>query len=357
MNIDLYHKLIAFFNLIQNLQEKRNGVPQFLYSEQINLKGSLEVRKAIINYKRAKGTTQEIDFIIHSPGGSADDAYRIIKILKSNFHTVNIIVPLFAKSAATLLALGGDRIVLDNFAELGPLDVQLRKEVDEGLEERQESALVDEVSLERIEFRAHKFFLEIFTSCFSSSEIPIKRNVLIKEILGYISQFYSPLLDKINPYELGQKKRNLDIGTEYGKRILEQYSNLDESVIRELIDFLVNRCPDHGYIVDKGLMDKYLKDRICSPALFVSPEYEEILEDAVSAFIEILLEKREDFPFIGFINDELIGSLKQVVDQNEIMQHIPKTDGNDNNISNNGVDSENSISSDDPPEIKKTKNK
>jgi len=33
-------------------------------------------------------------------------------------------VPRYAKSAATLLALGADRILLGKFAEIGPLDAQ-----------------------------------------------------------------------------------------------------------------------------------------------------------------------------------------------------------------------------------------
>ena len=37
-------------------------------------------------------------------------------------------MPFWAKSAATLLCLGADKIVLGEHAELGPLDVQIYEE-------------------------------------------------------------------------------------------------------------------------------------------------------------------------------------------------------------------------------------
>ncbi|MBN4054633.1 ATP-dependent Clp protease proteolytic subunit [Nitrospira defluvii] len=67
-----------------------------------------------------------IALLIESPGGDAHYAYRIARILQR--HTENnltVVIPQFAKSAATLLALGAKNLILGRDAELGPLDVQL----------------------------------------------------------------------------------------------------------------------------------------------------------------------------------------------------------------------------------------
>ena len=64
-----------------------------------------------------KAKQKEIDFILNSPGGSPADAYRIIKILHQYYEKVNIVIPFWAKSAATLLSLGGNEIIMDNLAE------------------------------------------------------------------------------------------------------------------------------------------------------------------------------------------------------------------------------------------------
>ena len=48
------------------------------------------VREEVFSYKKKNPGIDEVDFILHSPGGSADDAYRIIRTLRKNFKTVNL---------------------------------------------------------------------------------------------------------------------------------------------------------------------------------------------------------------------------------------------------------------------------
>lgn len=115
------------FSSILELKRIRNNTPQLLFIESIQPKSAIELRQAIITFKSDNPNVEEIDFIINSPGGLADDAYRIIRTLRMNFKTVNIIIPFWAKSAATLLSLGGSNIIMDEFGEFGPLDAQLGK--------------------------------------------------------------------------------------------------------------------------------------------------------------------------------------------------------------------------------------
>lgn len=66
-----------------------------------------------------------IDVIIHSPGGSPEATESLVNLLRSRFNTVRFIVPSIAKSAATMLAMSGDEIILGENAELGPTDPQM----------------------------------------------------------------------------------------------------------------------------------------------------------------------------------------------------------------------------------------
>lgn len=65
--------------------------------------------------------------LINSPGGSALAAERIINVCrrysKLGFETL---VPKMAKSAATLIALGSNKIYMSSTSELGPIDAQIR---------------------------------------------------------------------------------------------------------------------------------------------------------------------------------------------------------------------------------------
>jgi len=65
--------------------------------------------------------------IINSPGGDANVAEKLLLMCRQRFSKeFNVIVPDFAKSAATMIALGSDKILMGYLAELGPIDPQLR---------------------------------------------------------------------------------------------------------------------------------------------------------------------------------------------------------------------------------------
>ena len=55
-----------------------------------------------------------IDLLLHSPGGDIDAAEKLITLIRKRAGTarVRVIVPDYAKSAATLIALGADTIVM-----------------------------------------------------------------------------------------------------------------------------------------------------------------------------------------------------------------------------------------------------
>jgi hypothetical protein len=66
-----------------------------------------------------------LDVILHSPGGSPEATESIVKLLRSRFKNIRFIIPNIAKSAATMLAMSGDEIILGDNAELGPTDPQM----------------------------------------------------------------------------------------------------------------------------------------------------------------------------------------------------------------------------------------
>jgi hypothetical protein len=67
----------------------------------------------------------KLDVLIHSPGGYADAAETIVEELRRKFGHVRFIVPSYAKSAATMMVMSADEILMDEDAELGPIDPQM----------------------------------------------------------------------------------------------------------------------------------------------------------------------------------------------------------------------------------------
>jgi ClpP class serine protease len=121
-------------NIIDTLQKKRKsrvialihrqetfsflGIP---FSRFIDIEDSESVLRAI----RLTPKNVPIDFIIHTPGGLVLAAEQIARALVRHTAPVTVFIPHYAMSGGTLIALAGDRIVMDENAVLGPLDPQL----------------------------------------------------------------------------------------------------------------------------------------------------------------------------------------------------------------------------------------
>lgn len=71
---------------------------------------------------------EPIDLILHTPGGDIDAAEKLITLVRraaGEQGQLRIIVPDYAKSAGTLMALGANVIVMSDSSELGPIDPQM----------------------------------------------------------------------------------------------------------------------------------------------------------------------------------------------------------------------------------------
>jgi ClpP class serine protease len=70
---------------------------------------------------------QDVDLLLHTSGGDIDAAEKLISMLRNKVGTakLRVIVPDYAKSAGTLMALGADSVVMSDTSELGPIDPQI----------------------------------------------------------------------------------------------------------------------------------------------------------------------------------------------------------------------------------------
>ena len=66
-----------------------------------------------------------LDLILHSPGGEAEATDRLVRYMRSKFDHIRVFVPLAAMSAATMLAMAADEIVMGKHSQLGPIDPQV----------------------------------------------------------------------------------------------------------------------------------------------------------------------------------------------------------------------------------------
>jgi hypothetical protein len=65
-----------------------------------------------------------LTLLLHTPGGRTDATETLVSYLRSKFQRIEVIVPTFAMSAGTMVALSAERMVLGRQSQLGPIDPQ-----------------------------------------------------------------------------------------------------------------------------------------------------------------------------------------------------------------------------------------
>jgi ClpP class serine protease len=102
-------------------RQERRSLLGFPVSRYINLEDAQTIIAAI---KETPPSTP-IDMILHTPGGLVLAAMQIARALEAHPAKVRVLVPVYAMSGGTLVALAADEIVMGEFSVLGPIDPQL----------------------------------------------------------------------------------------------------------------------------------------------------------------------------------------------------------------------------------------
>ncbi|MGH8959744.1 MAG: SDH family Clp fold serine proteinase [Jatrophihabitantaceae bacterium] len=70
--------------------------------------------------------SKPLHLMLASPGGDGEVAVRIVRSLQARCSDLTVLIPDMAKSAATILCLGADRLIFGPGGDLGPVDPQMR---------------------------------------------------------------------------------------------------------------------------------------------------------------------------------------------------------------------------------------
>ena len=84
-----------------------------------------ELIENILRSIELKDKNDNLDLLLHTPGGSPEAAADIIRVCRSYSKRFRVIVPNAAMSAGTLIAMGSDEIVMSDTSNLGPIDPQM----------------------------------------------------------------------------------------------------------------------------------------------------------------------------------------------------------------------------------------
>lgn len=185
-----------------------------------------------------------VDLWLDSPGGSARDAYKIALLLRSISSRIRVVIPDYAKSAATLLSLVADEIYMGPAAELGPLDAQLDYEKSPGT---RVSALDRIGNLNQITEAARDIVLGLGGEVRSTTKLGPSETV--SAMAGLASSLLQPLVSQVDPTILHQSNRLLKEAAEYGRRLMLTRQDCPRELATSLPGRLTKNYPTHGYAI------------------------------------------------------------------------------------------------------------
>ncbi|MDE0113812.1 MAG: hypothetical protein OXN84_16180 [Albidovulum sp.] len=161
-----------------------------------------------------------LSLILHTPGGDMQATETFVDYLRNKFHFIETIVPVYAMSGGTLIALASDQIVMGKQSQLGPIDPQM----------------------------------PLVNGSASASSILRQFEIAKNEILGNRSSAaaWAPILQVMGPSLLQQAQYALDCGQQMAEQWLKTYMFHDiadaEERAREVAEYLNSEDVhlDHG---------------------------------------------------------------------------------------------------------------
>ncbi|MDK3075954.1 hypothetical protein QO034_23195 [Sedimentitalea sp. JM2-8] len=239
--------------------------------------------RAFVEAVRQNKKRKNALLILDTPGGSAEVAYRVGRAVQRAYRTKSnepdcgqfyIYVDDLCKSAGTILSLAADRIIMSQFGELGPIDVQLRK--DDEIGERT-SGLTPHQALETLQVESGSHFQRFFRQLRFGSELgfstKLSADIAAQMAVGLMGSVYS----QIDPSRLGEVERHVRVSSEYGARLATR--NVKPNTIARL----AASYPSHEFVIDRTEA-RQLFENIDRP----TDDLEEIAESLASVKTSII---------------------------------------------------------------------
>jgi len=217
----------------------------------------------------------QINLFLESGGGDIDAASKIVKIIRNRFKKFRAIVPYYAKSAATLLAVSADEIMMCTSGELGLVDPQVRDP-------------------------------------YTRTWIPAHS---IREAMKFIEETEDPLVklsmaEKMPPLLIGAFRDAQNASRQYLDEAFERLGDKKDSAL----SLFLEKYYSHGYPIDRGLCK-----REGLSIVFPDEKLEEMLCCLHETYLDFLTEMHRTTPREEELDILVIqaDSLKTVVVNNE----------------------------------------
>ena len=224
--------------LIKDIEGRRGSrVLTYVTSDRpgpLNARVAMDVIPIFSKQLRAIGHVSKIDLFLYSTGGDTMVPWRLVSMIRGYCDTFSVLVPYKAHSAATMIALGADEIVMSDLSELSPIDPSTANAFNPA--DPQNPAVKIPVSVEDV-----VSFMDLAKEKFGIKE---------DENLAKIFMKFVDAVPQIHPLALGNVNRTHNLIRLLAKRLLKSHKQkMSDGEIEKVVEFFTEKLYSHHYFI------------------------------------------------------------------------------------------------------------
>jgi len=202
----------------------------------VNARVAMDIIPIISAQLRAIGKVEKIDLVLYSSGGDTMVPWRLVSMIREYCDRFSVLIPYKAHSAATMIALGADEIVMTDMSELSPIDpstANIFTPVDPQNPQTRIPISVEEV-MSYFDLAKNKF--------------GIKSDEELTKVFNKFVESTPP----IHPLALGNVHRTHNLIKILAKRLLKSHAQpMKDDQIEKVIEFLTEKLYSHQYFIGR----------------------------------------------------------------------------------------------------------
>ena len=202
----------------------------------VNARIAMDVIPIMSRHLQNIGKVEKIDLFLYSSGGDTMVPWRLVSMIREFCDSFAVLVPYKAHSAATMVALGADEIVMTNMGELSPIDPSTSNVFNPTDPQNPQSKIP--ISVEDV-----MAYFDLVKNKFG-----IKTD-------ADLTQAFSKFIEsnpQIHPLALGNVNRIHNLIRILAKRLLKSHRQpLRDDEIEKIVDYFTEKLYSHQYFIGR----------------------------------------------------------------------------------------------------------
>ncbi len=232
------------------------------------------------------GPQEQIDLFLYSPGGLTLAAFTTVNLIREFCKRFTVLVPSNALSAATLISLGADEIVMSRLGQLSPVDPTVTSPYNPQAPVGP-AAPPGVLSLLPLSVEDVTGYINL-----AEEEFHLKEE-------GSMLRVLESLASNVHPIALGSVQRSRQQIGMLARKLMESHWPKGKSeTIEKIIETLTRKLGSHDYRISR----REAKDELELPVVYPTADFESVMWSLFKKYQEVMELT------VPYINDAILGA-------------------------------------------------